>query len=76
MHPGDSESQEHSKNSRGKEVEVMVSTEITKCPTANSHFPEDSQNSLSSGECEMDNRKANASFGDHEGQCLAMVSKF
>ena len=76
MHPGDSESREHSKNSRGKEVEVTVSTEITKYPAASSDFPEDSPNSLPSGEREMDNGEANVSFGDSHGRCSVVGSEF
>ena len=76
VHPGDSESREHSKNSRGKEAEVTVSAEITKCPAANSNFPEDSQNSLSSGKREMDNREPKVSFGNSHARCLVMASKF
>ena len=76
MHPGDSESREHSKNSRGKKVEVTVSTEITKYLAASSDFPENSPNSLPSGEHEMDNGEANVSFGDSDGQCLVTVSEF
>ena len=70
---------EHSQNSRIKQVgtvEVTVSAEDTKCSAARSDFPEDSQNSLQSGEREMDNREANMSFGDRDGQCLVTVSKF
>ena len=55
---------------------MTVSAEDTKRSAASSDFPEDSQNPLPSGECEMDNREANVSFGDREGQCLATVSKF
>ena len=79
MQPEYSESQEHSQNSRVKEVgevEVTVSAEITKRSVASSDFSEDSQNSLPSGECEMDKGKANVSFSDRDGQCLLTVSKF
>ena len=74
-----SESQEHSQNSQIKQVttvEVTVGAEVTKRLAASSNFPEDSQNSLPSGEREMDNREANVSFGDCDGQCLVMVSEF
>ena len=70
---------EHSQNSRIKQVgtvEATVSAEDTKHSAASSNFPEDSQNSLPSGECEMDNGEANVSFGDRDGQCLVTVSKF
>ena len=76
VHPGDSKNREHSKNSLVKEAEVTVSAEITKCPAANSDFPEDSQNLLSSGEREMDNREPKVSFGDSHGRCLVMASEF
>ena len=51
--PEHSESREHSQNWRIKQVgpvEVTVSIEDTKHSAANSDFPEDSQNSLPSGE--------------------------
>ena len=56
-------------------VEVILGTEDTKRSAASSNFPEDSQNSLPSGECEMDNGEANMSFGDRDGQCSVMVSE-
>ena len=74
-----SESRECSQNSRIKQVrieEVTVSAEDTKCTAARSNFPEDSPNSLPSGEREMDNREAKVTFGDCDGQCLATVSEF
>ena len=55
---------------------MTVSAEDTKRSAASSDFPEDSQNSLPSGEREMDNGEANVSFGDRDGQCLVTVSKF
>ena len=57
-------------------VEVTVSAEDTKRSAASSDFPEDSQNSLPSGEGEMDSRETNMSFGGRDGQCLATVSNF
>ena len=77
--PEHSKSREQSQNSRIKQVgvvEVTVSVEDTKRSAANSSFPEDSQNSLSSGEREMDKGEANVSFGDRDSQCLVMVSEF
>ena len=74
-----SESREHSQNSRKKQVgtiEVTVSAEDTKRSATSRDFPEDSQNSLSSSEREMDNGEANMSFGDRDGQCSATVSEF
>ena len=79
VHSGDSKNREHSQNSRIKQVgavEVAVSAEDTKHSAASSEFPQDSQNSLPSGECEMDNGEANVSFGDRDGQCSVMVSEF
>ena len=74
-----SESREHSQNLWKKQVgtiEVTVSAEDTKRSATSSHFSDDSQNSLSSGEREMDNGEANVSFGDPDGQCSATVSEF
>ena len=76
VHPGDSENREHSKHSRGKEVEVMVSAEITKYPAASSDFPEDSPNSLPSDERKMDNGEAKVPVGDSDGQYSVAVSEF
>ena len=55
---------------------MTVSAKDTKHSAASSDFPEDSQNSLPSGEGEMDNGETNMSFGDRDGQCLATVSDF
>ena len=77
--PQHSESQEYSQNSRIKQVgavEVTVSVEDTKRAAASSDFPEDSQNSVPSGESEMDKGEVNVSFGDCDGQHLVTVSKF
>ena len=79
MQPEHSESREHSQNSRIKQVgavEVTVTAENTKHSAASSNFPEDSQNSLPSGEREMDKGEANASFGDRDGQCSVIASEF
>ena len=79
LHSNASEYREHSQNSRIKHVgmvEVTVGAEITERPAASSDFPEDSQNSLPSGECEMDNGEPNVSFGDRDGQCLVAASEF
>ena len=80
---GNSDFREHSQNSWEKQagaeivnMEVTVSAEDNKCPTVISDFLEDSQNSLSSGECEMDKGEANVSFGDRDDQCLVMANKF
>ena len=54
---------------------MTVEAEVTKRSAASSDFPEDSQNSLPSGEREMDNREANVSFGDRDGQCSVPVSE-
>ena len=77
--PEHSESRERSQNSRIKQVgavEVTVSAEDTKRSAASSDFLKDSQNSLPSGEHEMDNGEANVSFGDRDGQCSVMFSEF
>ena len=55
---------------------MTVSAEDNKCSAVSSNFLEDSQNSLSSGEREVNKGGANMSFSDHDGQCLAMASKF
>ena len=82
-HPEHSESQEHSQNSRKKQVredtgnvKVTVSAEDNKRSVVSSDFLEDSQNSLSSGEREVKKGEANVSFSDRDGQCLAMASEF
>ena len=67
---------EHSQNSQIKQVVVTVNAKDTKLSAISSDFPENSQNSLPSKEREMDNGEANVSFGDRDGQCLTMVSKF
>ena len=78
-----SESQEHSQNSQKKQagadmgnVEVTVGAKDNKCPAAGSDFLEHSQNSLSSGEPELDKGEANMSSSDPDSQCLAMISEF
>ena len=55
---------------------MTVGAEVTKRSAASSDFPEDSQNSLPSGEREMDNGEANMSFGDSDGPCSVAVSEF
>ena len=54
---------------------MTLGAKDTKRSAASSDFPEDSQNSLPSGEREMDNGEANVSFGDRDGQCSVMVSE-
>ena len=79
MHLQHSECREHSQNSRIKQavgVAVTVGAEDTKCSAASSDFPEDSQNSLPRSECETDNGEGNVSFGDRDGLCSVMISKF
>ena len=78
-----SESQEHSQNSQIKQVraeignvKVTVNAKDDKSSAVGNNFLEDSQNSLPSGECEMDKGEANVSFDDSDGQCLAMASEF
>ena len=55
---------------------MTASAEDTKRSAASSDFPEDSPNSLPSGEGEMDSGETIVTFGDHDGQCLVAVSKF
>ena len=55
---------------------MTVSVEDTKCSTASSDSPEDSQNLLPSGEREMDNGEENVFSGDRDGQCSVTVSEF
>ena len=57
-------------------MKVTVSAEGDKSSTESSDFLKDSQNSLSSGEREMDKGEANVFFGDCDGQCLVTVSEF
>ena len=57
-------------------MKVTVSAEDAKSSSVSSDFLKDSQNLLSSGECEMDKGEANVSFGDRDGQCLVTVSEF
>ena len=55
---------------------MTVSAEDTKRSAASSNFPEDSPNSLPSGEGEMESGETNMTFGDRDGQCLVTVSEF
>ena len=82
-HLQNSESREHSQNSQKKQTEedignvkVTVSAKDNKSPAVSSDFLEHSQNSLSSGEPELDKGKANVSSIDRDSQCLVTVSKF
>ena len=59
-----------------KNVKVTVNAENDKNSAVSSDFLEDSQNSLSSGECEMDKGEANVSFGDRDDQCLVTANEF
>ena len=83
MHPGDSENREHSQNSWEKQaredirnVKVTVSAEDNKNSAVSSDFLEDSQNSLSSGEREVNKGEASESLSDPDGQCWMMASEF
>ena len=83
VHPGDSENREHSQNSREKQaveemehVKVTMSARENQCSAGDSDFPKHSQNSLSKGEPKVDPGEANVSFGDCDGQCLAIASEF
>ena len=82
-HPEHSKSQEHSQNSRKKQVredtgnvKVTVSAKDNKRSAVGSDFLEDSQNSLSSSEREVKKGEASVSFSDRDGQCLATASEF
>ena len=55
---------------------MTVGDQVTERPAPSSDFPEDSQNSLPSDECKMDNGEAKASIGDSDGQCSVAVSEF
>ena len=55
---------------------MTVSAEDTKCSAESSDFPEDSQNSLPRSEHETRNGEANVSFGDRDGLCSVVISKF
>ena len=55
---------------------MTVSAEDNKCSAVSSNFLEDSQNSLSRGECEMDKGEKNMLFSDRDGQSLVMASEF
>ena len=57
-------------------VEVTIRAEDTKRSAVSSDFPEDSLNSLPSGEREMDNGEGNAYFGDRDGRCSVTISEF
>ena len=83
MHLEHSKSSEHSQNLRKKQagadignVKMTVSDEENKHSAVSSDFLEDSQNSLSSGEREVNKGEANVSFSDSDSQCLAMTSEF
>ena len=83
VHPGNSENREHSQNSLEKQaveemehVKVTMSVRESQCSAGDSNFSKHSQNSLSKGEPKVDPGEAKVSFGDREGQCLAMASKF
>ena len=82
-HPEHSESREHSQNSQKKQagedtgnIKVTLSAKDNKRSAVSSDFLEDSQNSLSSGECEAKEGEAKVSFSDRDDQCLVMASEF
>ena len=83
VHPGNSKNREHSQNSREKQaveemehVKVTMSVRENHCSAGDSDFSKHSQNLLSKGEPKVYPREVKVSFGDREGQCLAMASKF
>ena len=55
---------------------MTVSAEDNKCSAVSSDFLEDSQNSLSRGEREMDKGEKNMLFSDRDSQCLVTANKF
>ena len=55
---------------------MTVSAEDNKRSAVSSDFLEDSQNSLSSGECEVKTGEANVSFSDWDDRCLVTASQF
>ena len=55
---------------------MTVSAEDNKHSVVSSDFLEDSQNSLSGGECEVKEVEANVSFSDPDDQCSVMASEF
>ena len=57
-------------------VKVTMSVRESQCSAGDSDFSKHSQNSLSEGEQKVDPGEANVSFGDRDGQCLAMASEF
>ena len=58
-------------------IKVTASAEDNKCPAVSSDFLEHSQNSLSSGEPELDSKgKANVSSSERDSQCLVTASEF
>ena len=83
VHPGNSENREHSQNSWEKQtveemehVKVTMSVRESQYSAGDSDFSKHSQNSLSKGEPKVDPGEAKVSFGDRDGQCLAMASQF
>ena len=61
---------------RNGTVKVTMSVRESQCSAGDSDFSKHSQNSLSKGEQKVDPGEANVSFGDRDGQCLAMASEF
>ena len=55
---------------------VTMSVRENQCSAGDSNFSKHSQNSLLKGEPKVDPGEANVSFGDRNGQCLAIASKF
>ena len=57
-------------------VKVTMSVRESQCSAGDSDFSKHSQNSLLKGQPKVDLGEAKVSFGDRDGQCLAMASKF
>ena len=82
-HPGDSENQEHSRNSQIQQagvdignVNVTVSIRDDQCSAGVSNFLEYFQNSLLNGEPKVDTGDVNMLFSVRDGQCLTAASEF
>ena len=80
---GNSESREHSQNSRKKQaavdrgnVNVTVSNRDKQSLAGVSDFLEHFQNSLPKDGLKLKTGEVNGSSSDHDGQCLETVSKF
>ena len=84
LHSNASKYREHSQKSRNSEkpTEVKTPRKLVKGTFSrdmhlqHSDFSKHSQNSLSKGECKMDNGEAKVPAGDCDGHCSVVVSEF